>query len=85
MSKALGLLNIGFETRIPGNLVMAIMEHKSAAARRIVEDAKQKNMFCDATAGKARKSIVITVNGYVFLSAILAETLAKRFNELIKN
>jgi regulator of extracellular matrix RemA (YlzA/DUF370 family) len=85
MSRALGLLNIGFETRIPGDFVMAIMDHKSANSRRLIEDAKQRNMFCDATAGKARKSIVWTKNCYVFLSAILPETLAKRFNELVKD
>jgi len=47
----------------------------------MVQNAKDTERCLDATCGRKCKSVIVTENGYIVLSALLPETIAGRVNE----
>ena len=72
------LLNIGFGNMVMGNKVVAIISPESAPIKRMIQDARERNMLIDATFGRKTRSVLIMDNGQIVLSALQAETISHR-------
>ena len=73
------LINIGFGNMVSSGRIIAIVSPDSAPIKRMLSDAREKNMLIDATYGRRTRAVIITDNGCIILSAIQPETIAGRF------
>jgi hypothetical protein len=76
------LLNVGFGNTVVAERVVAIVTPNSAPMKRLKDEARQHHRLVDATHGRKTRSIIVTDSNHVFLSAIQAETIAQRFEQL---
>ena len=72
------LINIGFGNMVSAGRIIAIVSPDSAPIKRIISDAREKNMLIDATYGRRTRAVIITDNACIVLSAIQPETIAGR-------
>ena len=75
------LINIGFGNLVSSDKLTAVVAPDSAPIKRIVQDAKSNGMLIDATCGRKCKSVIITENNHVILSAISCEAIQNRSDE----
>lgn len=76
------LLNIGFGNYIVASRVIGIFSPASSPMRRLREEAREEKKLVDATQGRKTRSIIIADSNHVFLSAIQAETIGQRFQQM---
>lgn len=74
-------LNIGFNNFVIDEHIISIIVPDNAPAKRLREDAKNRDALIDATAGRKTRSILIMDNGFVILSSINVETLIQRIEQ----
>lgn len=74
------MLPVGHENYVAKNKVSGIYNAKSEPIRRIIHEARTKQMLVDSTKGKATKSVIVLSDGYVILSSMTSKTLAERFS-----
>lgn len=74
-------LNIGFNNFVIDERVISIVVPDNAPAKRLREDAKNRDALIDATAGRKTRSIIIMDNGYIILSSVNVETLIQRIEQ----
>ncbi len=79
------LLNIGFGNTVVAERVVAILSPNSSPMKRVKDDAKEARSLIDITHGRKTRAIIITDSNHVILSAIQAETVASRFEALMKD
>lgn len=81
-----GLLHLGFGSYIPIRNVELITEMKPTVTtlRRIIDNAREKNMVVDCTRGRKLRSVVLTSAGFVYFSNATAKTLRDRYHELLQ-
>jgi len=72
------LINIGFGNMVSTARIIAIVSPDSAPIKRIISDAREKNLLIDATYGRRTRAVIIIDNGCIILSAIQPETVAGR-------
>ena len=72
------LINIGFGNMVSTGRIIAIISPDSAPIKRVISDAREKNMLIDATYGRRTRAVIITVNNCIILSALQPETIAGR-------
>ena len=77
----LKLLNIGFGNSVVADRIVSIINPDSAPVRRLIQDAKDRGILIDATCGRKCKSVLITDNNHVILSAISCEAILNRTEE----
>ena len=58
--------------------IIAIVSPESAPIKRVISDARDKNILIDATYGRRTRAVIIADNGCIILSAIQPETVAGR-------
>jgi len=75
------LINIGFGNLVSSDKLVAVVAPDSAPVKRIVQEAKISSMLVDATCGRKFKSVLITENNHVILSAISCEAILNRTEE----
>lgn len=63
--------------------VIAVVSPDAAPVKRMVQNARQIGKAIDATQGRRTKSVIVTENDFIVLSALQPETLVKRFNQYI--
>ena len=73
------IINIGFHNFVIAQKVIAIVNWDSAPMRRMTQDYRTRGRLIDVTQGRKTKSILITEDDYLIVSAISQVTLAKRF------
>lgn len=73
------LINVGFGNMVNTSKVIAVVSPDGAPIKRLVQQAKEKGIVIDATQGRKTKSVVVTTDTYLILSALQPETIAKRF------
>lgn len=71
-------IHIGFTNTVSIARIIAIVSPDSAPIKRIVAEAKEKNMIIDATHGRKTRAVIIADTGHVILSAIMPETVVNR-------
>ena len=64
------LLDIGFGNMVSADRLIAIVNPDSAPVKRIVQDARDRNMLIDATYGRRTKVVMVADSGHVILSAV---------------
>ena len=70
-----------FDNMVAVNKIVAIISPDGASVKRLVQYAKDNHCLIDVTSGRKTRSVVVTSEQYVFLSAIQADTLVSRLNE----
>lgn len=76
------LLDIGNNTCVPVDNIESISDRNSESIRKIIKDAKECGKCIDATKRAAVKTVIISTNKFVFLSAITLGVINKRYNAL---
>ena len=74
------LINIGFGNMVSAARLIAIVSPESAPIKRIIQNAKEKNMLIDATYGRRSRAVLITDSEHVILSPLQPETIANRLS-----
>ncbi len=64
------LIDIGFGNMVSAERLIAIVNPDSAPVKRIVQDARDRNMLIDATYGRRTKVVMVADSGHVILSAV---------------
>ncbi len=72
------LINVGFGNAVNSDRVIAIISNDSAPAKRIISQAKEKNMLIDATQGRKTQAILIMDSDHVVSTYLKAETILNR-------
>ena len=67
------LVNIGFSNFVNARKVTAVVNPDAAPIKRLVQNAREKQLVIDATQGRRTKT------GQILLSAMQPETVARRF------
>ncbi|MCL2079353.1 MAG: DUF370 domain-containing protein [Oscillospiraceae bacterium] len=75
------LINIGFGNMVSAERIIAIVSPESAPIKRIVSDARVSGELIDATFGRRTRSVIITDNNCLILSALQPETIASRIGQ----
>jgi regulator of extracellular matrix RemA (YlzA/DUF370 family) len=76
------LLNIGFNSTVVADRVVAILSPNSSPMKRLKDEAKKDKRLIDATHGRRTRAIIIVDSNHIILSAIQAETISQRFATL---
>ena len=79
---AMKLINIGFGNMVSASRLVAIVSPESAPIKRVIQNAKEKNMLIDATYGRRTRAVLITDSEHVILSPLQPETVANRLGNL---
>ncbi|MCM2674793.1 MULTISPECIES: extracellular matrix/biofilm regulator RemA [Alkalicoccobacillus] len=72
------LINIGFGNIVSANRIISIVSPESAPIKRIIQDARDRNMLIDATYGRRTRAVIVADSDHVILSAVQPETVAQR-------
>jgi regulator of extracellular matrix RemA (YlzA/DUF370 family) len=72
------LINIGFGNIVSANRIVSIVSPESATIKRIIQEARDRQMLIDATYGRRTRAVIITDSDHVILSAVQPETVAHR-------
>jgi regulator of extracellular matrix RemA (YlzA/DUF370 family) len=72
------LMNIGFGNMVMGNKVVAVISPESAPIKRMVQEARERNVLIDATFGRKTRAVLMMDNGQIILSALQPETISHR-------
>ena len=75
------LINIGFGNMVSAGRLVAIISPESAPVKRIISDARGRDILIDATYGRRTRAVLVMDSGHIVLSAILPETVAGRFED----
>ena len=79
------LINIGFGNVVNSQKIVAVVNPDAAPVKRMVQSVKGSNSLVDATQGRKTKSVIVTSDHILILSAIQPDTIARRFAEVIEN
>ena len=74
------LINIGFGNIVSANRIISIVSPESAPIKRIIQEARDRNMQIDATYGRRTRAVIIADSDHVVLSAVQPETVAQRLH-----
>ena len=74
------LMNIGFGNAVNTDKVVAVVNPDAAPIKRMVQQAKENGRVIDATQGRRTKSVLVTQEDHIVLSALQPDTLIKRFS-----
>lgn len=78
------VLSLGFGNNVVAEKIVAVLSPKSSPMKRIKDEARDQKRLIDVTHGRKTRAIVITESNHIILSSIQAETIAQRFETLIK-
>ena len=74
------LLNIGFGNIVMAHKVVALISPESAPVKRMIQDARERNVLVDATFGRKTRSVLVMDHGQIVLSALHPETVSHRMS-----
>ncbi|QDI90154.1 DUF370 domain-containing protein [Salicibibacter halophilus] len=69
--------HIGFGNVALADHIIYIGKADAVPMKRIIQEARERNVLIDATNGRKAKSIIITDSNHVILSTIHSKTLQK--------
>ena len=75
------LIDIGFGNMVSADRLIAVVNPDSAPVKRIVQDARDRNMLIDATYGRRTKVVMVADSGHVILSAVEITADGKKVSE----
>lgn len=71
-------INVGFGNLVSVGRIISVVSPDAAPIKRIISEAKSKNIAIDATCGRKTKSVIIMDTDHVVLSALQTDTLFSR-------
>lgn len=74
------IVNVGYGNMVNADKVVSIIKPDAAPVKRMIQHAKDVGGAVDATCGRKTKSVIVTENDMIVLSALLPETIAQRIN-----
>lgn len=75
------LINIGFGSLIADSRILAIVDPDSAPIKRVVQEAKDRQMLVDASYGRKTKAVILMDTDHVILSALTPDAIRARWIE----
>ena len=75
------MIQVGFDNYVPVDSIRAVGHPGPAPMTRLVNDARNKGLLIDFTAGRKCKSVLILDTGQVVLSALSSDTISRRVRE----
>jgi extracellular matrix regulatory protein A len=75
------MIQAGFDNYVTLDSVRAVGQPGSAPITRLVNQAREKGLLVDFTAGRKCKAVIVLDSGQVVLSALTSDTLAKRVRD----
>ena len=76
-------VNIGFNNTVNIDKIVSVMTVDSAPNRRLVQQRKDECLILDCTCGRKTKSMIVTTDKFVVLSALNPTTINMRVNASI--
>ena len=73
------LINIGFGSLVAANRLLAVVSPDSAPIKRVIQEARERQMLIDASFGRKTASVLLMDTDHVILSAIAPETIYERW------
>ena len=73
------LINVGFGNVVNSDKIVAVVSPDAAPIKRLVQNVKGTSSLVDATQGRKTKAVIVTSEDVLILSALVPETIAKRF------
>jgi regulator of extracellular matrix RemA (YlzA/DUF370 family) len=61
--------------------LIAVVTPDSAPMKRIIQDARDREVLIDATLGRRTRAVLFMDSGHIVLSAVLPETVAARISD----
>ena len=74
------LVSIGFGNIVQANRIVAIVSPDAAPIKRLIADARERNLLIDASAGRKTRAVLIMDSEHVILSGLQSETIAHRLS-----
>ena len=78
------LINIGFGNLVAANRLLAVVSPDSAPIKRVIQEARERQMLIDASFGRKTASVLLMDTDHVILSAIPPETIGQRSQEQLR-
>ena len=75
------LINIGFGSMIAASRLLAIVAPESAPIKRVIQEARDRQMLIDASYGRKTASVLLMDTDHVILSAMTPEVIGQRSQE----
>lgn len=75
-------ISIGLGSFVQDNRIIAIVSPDSSPLKRMVREARDRNMIVDATYGRPTRSVIVMDNGSLVLSPLQPETIINRNKEV---
>ncbi len=74
------IINVGYGNMVNADRIVSIIKPDAAPVKRMVQHAKDNGTAIDATCGRKTKSVIVTDDNRLVLSALLPDTIAQRIN-----
>jgi regulator of extracellular matrix RemA (YlzA/DUF370 family) len=75
------MIQAGFDNYVTMDSVRAVGHPGSAPITRLINQAREKGLLVDFTAGRKCKAVIVLDSGHIVLSALTSDTLAKRVKD----
>ena len=72
------LINIGFGNLVAANRLLAVVSPDSAPIKRVIQEARARQMLIDASYGRKTASVLLMDTDHVILSAMTPEVIGQR-------
>lgn len=72
------LVNIGFGNLVAANRLLAVVSPDSAPIKRVIQEARDRQMLIDASYGRKTASVLLMDTDHVILSAMTPEVIGQR-------
>ena len=72
------LINIGFGNLVAANRLLAVVSPDSAPIKRVIQEARDRQMLIDASFGRKTASVLLMDTDHVILSAMPPEVIGQR-------
>ena len=78
------LINIGFGNLVAANRLLAVVSPDSAPIKRVIQEARDRQMLIDASFGRKTASVLLMDTDPVILSAMTPEVIGQRSTEQLR-
>ena len=78
------LINIGFGNLVAANRLLAVVSPDSAPIKRVIQEARDRQMLIDASYGRKTASVLLMDTDHVILSAMTPEVIGQRSTEQLR-
>ena len=75
------LINIGFGNLVAANRLLAVVSPDSAPIKRVIQEARERQMLIDASFGRKTASVLLMDTDHVILSALTPEQVYTRWQD----